>query len=247
MKRTFGLIGRSLKHSSSDEFFNGLFEAEDIDAEYLKFELPDISSLESLLLEYPHLEGFNVTIPYKEEIIPFLSSISNEAKEAGAVNVVKINRVDGEITLRGYNSDIYGFSEAFRPLIDKTEGEALILGTGGAAKAVATSLRKDFSRNSVYVSRGSKGNISYDQLSTESIANHKLIINATPLGMWPDTDTCPPIDYDSISIDHVCLDLVYNPLVTKFMRECAKRGASVRSGIDMLHLQAIRAWEIWNN
>jgi len=247
-KQLYGLIGKSLGHSFSAAFFEGFFEAEDIDAEYRNFPIDDVSLLPEIIHENPDLRGLNVTIPYKESVIPFLSKLSPEAAGAGAVNVVKIIRDDAApLELVGYNTDITGFREACSPYISSGTGGALVLGTGGAAKAAKYALCEFFHRDVKTVSREQgRADYTYSDLTPEIISRHKIIVNATPLGMWPDTGTLPDIPYEGISLSHFCVDWVYNPVNTEFMKQCRRRGATVGSGLDILHLQAVASWEIWS-
>lgn len=244
----YGLIGKNLGHSFSAEFFAGLFDAEDINAEYRNFQIDSIDKLPQIISENPTLKGLNVTIPYKESVIRYLDSLSEEAAKIGAVNVITIKRDENHaIILKGYNSDVFGFAEACSPHLRSTPGDALILGTGGAAKAAGYALEKYFGRNVAYVSREpGKGNYTYSELTADIIREFKVIVNATPLGMWPDTNSCPDIPYEGISLDHFCIDWVYNPIDTLFNRNCRRKGATVGSGLEILHLQAVKAWEIWN-
>ena len=243
VKQTYGLIGYPLGHSFSRRFFSEKFEAEGIDAQYLNFEIDSIERLPEVLTT-EGLRGFNVTIPYKQQIIRYLSEISDEAREIGAVNVVKI-LPNGKLS--GYNTDIIGFTESLRPMLRGTEKRALILGTGGASKAVFVGLKK-MGIEPTYVSRSPReGQLSYADLTPELMAEYQVIVNATPLGMWPKTDAAPEIPYVSLTPNHVCFDLVYNPEQTKFMELAAGHGARVKNGLEMLHLQAIAAWKIWNN
>lgn len=249
MKKEYGIIGFPLGHSFSGRYFNEKFKAENIDAEYVNFELPDIGDLMELIAESPELVGLNVTIPYKQQVIPYLTSLDNDAREVGAVNVIKIVRpqgTDGPVFLAGFNSDLEGFRESIRPLLGAGHEQALILGTGGASKAVAYGL-KTLGVEYVKVSRRpGEGVITYADLTPEVMESHKVIVNATPVGTYPDTEACPDIPYDLVTPAHLCYDLVYNPAETKFMRLCAERGATIKNGLEMLHLQAQGAWRIWN-
>jgi len=239
----YGLIGNPLGHSFSADFFNRKFEKEGIDERYELFPLPEIDTLTSLLKEHTDLKGLNVTIPYKEEVIPYLTNLSDDAKEIGAVNVIKIS--DNGKNLTGYNSDATGFHDTILPLIKPYMRKALVLGTGGASRAVLYVLRnlglevKKVSRNP------DKGEISYNGLTPEIMESHHVIVNTTPLGMWPNTEQAPSIPYGLLTPLHLCYDLVYNPDVTMFMKLSAKQGATVKNGLDMLHGQALAAWKIW--
>lgn len=246
-----GLIGYPLGHSYSAIYFNDKFKRDGIAGHYDLYPIPDIECMPSLIAQHPELCGLNVTIPYKEKVLRFLDNITDEAKEIGAVNVIKIrNDGDGKIFLTGHNSDWVGFLESLAPLLRPDISSALILGTGGASKAVAYALRK-VGINITFVSRNPKNSaanptIGYGELNDESVRSNLLIVNTTPLGMFPDTDVVPQIPYKSITDRHVCYDLVYNPEETKFMRLCSDSGATVKNGLDMLYLQADAAWKIWS-
>lgn len=243
----YALIGKPLGHSFSADFFNEKFRREGIDNSYILAPLDSISEVSQLLDGYPDLQGFNVTIPYKEQIIPYLDSMSDEAMAIGAVNVVKVRNINGKRYLKGFNSDAIGFKESITPLIKPYMKKALILGTGGASHAVDHVLRS-VGIETVKVSRNAtSGMFTYTQLTQDVMGNHHIIVNTTPLGMWPDTEACPDIPYELITSRHLCFDLVYNPEVTMFMRKASDRGATVKNGLQMLHLQALAAWDIWNN
>lgn len=246
---TYGLIGFPLKHSFSARFFNEMFSREKIDAEYLNFEIEEITELRRVILFNPSLRGLNVTIPYKEQVIPFLDRLSPEAKEIGAVNVIRVDRLPGDMYtyhLTGYNTDHIGFRESLRPLIRaEIHTNALILGTGGASKAVAQAL-KDLHIAYRFVSRSpAEERYSYDELTPEIIATHKLIVNASPVGTFPEMDKCPEIPYEALTPEHLLYDLVYNPAETLFLKKGKEAGATSRNGKEMLELQAAAAWEIW--
>lgn len=242
----YGLIGKKIGHSFSADFFNKKFQKEGINNSYQLFPLESIELLPKLLETHQDLEGLNVTIPYKVEVIPYLNDLSHDAKEMGAVNVIKISRKDGKTFLKGYNSDCIGFRESLKPMLRSDIQKALILGTGGASKAVAYAL-KQLGIEYNFVSRTpSEGQLSYKDLSQEIIKNHLLIVNTTPLGMFPDVDSYPSIPYQFLTPRHVCYDVVYNPLETSFMKKSAQEGAIVSNGLAMLKLQALSAWDIWN-
>lgn len=242
----YGLVGYKLSHSFSRTFFNEKFQKEGISAEYRNFELNTIDELKNILESTPQLHGLNVTIPYKECIIPLLDEIDETVRLIGAVNVVKIRRDSNGMKLKGYNSDIIGFTNSIKPLLSSAHRKALILGTGGASKAVWHGL-KALGIEPLLVSRNRKNDIvCYDDLNREIISTHTVIINATPLGMYPNVEQCPPIPYTYLTSDHIAYDLTYNPETTKFMKECGKYGAVTKNGLEMLHGQAIAAWEIWN-
>lgn len=245
--KIYGLIGYPLTHSFSMRYFNNKFESENIDAEYVNFEIPDIGDLMEVISENPELSGLNVTIPYKEQIIPYMDEMDSEAALIGAVNVVKIIRGrNGDIRLKGYNSDAMGFQNSIAPLINDNRRKALILGTGGASKAVHRAL-VNLGVEPVFVSRHPEsGELAYTDLTSEVMAEHRVIINCTPLGMYPAIDNCPDIPYNLLTPDHLCYDLIYNPDVTTFMKKAQANGAVVKNGLEMLLLQAFESWNIWN-
>lgn len=246
--RLYGLVGKSLGHSFSRNFFNSKFESENIDARYVNFELPSIDHFPDLFTERLNLAGVNITIPYKQQVIPYLDALDPVAQEIGAVNVVKIYRQpDGSISLKGYNSDAIGFGDSLRPLVcDGVVRRALVLGTGGASRAVDYALRK-LGITPTFVSRTPReGVITYADITPEVITDHLVIVNTTPLGMYPDVDACPDIPYRALTPAHICYDLLYNPDNTMFMKKAAARGATVKNGLEMLLLQAFVSWNIWN-
>ncbi len=248
---TYGLIGFPLKHSFSAKFFTEKFMRENIDAEYLNFELEDILDIRRVILFNQHLKGLNVTIPYKEKVIPFLHDISPEAERVGAVNVIRIERKPGDMyyyKLTGYNTDYTGFKNSLNPILKAdVHRKALILGTGGASKAVAQAL-KDLNIDWTYVSRSKGDNrLTYNELTSAIILDHKLIVNASPVGTFPDVDNCPDIPYQYLTTGHLLYDLVYNPETTLFLKKGKEQGAVIKNGKEMLELQALAAWEIWNN
>lgn len=249
--RTYGLIGKPLTHSFSAEFFNNKFSREGIDARYLNFELPGIGDLTEMIAEYPDLCGFNVTIPYKELVIPYLTEMSETAKCVGAINVVKVHRSgDGNFTLEGYNTDAPAFARSLAEILPKNSGEllgALVLGSGGASKAVCFALHMLGVQPKIVSRTKSGGNfLKYSDLTPEIIESNQIIVNTTPLGTFPNVDTCPDIPYLLLTSSHVCMDLTYNPAETLFMKKCAKQGATVKNGAEMLALQARLSWQIWN-
>lgn len=243
----YGLIGKKLTHSFSADFFNKKFAEEGIDDVYNLFPIPKITDIYKLIRDYPGLKGLNVTIPYKQEVISLLDNISVEAKEIGAVNVIKIQKNGSKLNLTGYNSDCIGFKKSLEPLLTQEMTKALILGTGGASKAVAYVL-DNLGIKYQFVSRHPKENqISYEDLNKRILDQHLLIVNTTPLGTFPDIETYPSIPYQFLSPGHLCYDLVYNPDNTEFLKKAREFGASVKNGLEMLHLQAEASWEIWNN
>lgn len=243
----YGIIGTSLAHSFSPKYFNDYFQKAGISAKYLCFEIPKIQQLAEILHQYPQLKGFNVTIPYKESIFPLLDQISEEAIAVGAVNCVKIESLENHKKLIGYNTDIFGFQSALLDFIPPTCNKALILGNGGAAKAVRYVLNA-LHIPSLTVSRTpqTKHEISY--IATKQyIPEYSLIINTTPLGTWPNTENAPNIAYDLLTPNHYLFDLVYNPSSTKFMKKGQLQGAHVCNGHQMLLKQAEKNLEIWRN
>ena len=243
----YGLIGKKLGHSFSADFFNKKFENEGIREKYFLFPLPHIEDFPQLLMSHPDLKGLNVTIPYKQEVIPFLTALSEEAREIGAVNVIKINRENNRIILKGFNSDCIGFRESLLPLLNKDITKALILGTGGASKAVEYVLKNCNIQPTFVSRRPGTGQLSYEDLTREIIEENLLIINTTPLGMFPEVDKKPDIPYQFLTRKHICYDLVYNPMVTEFMKCSLEKGAIVKNGLEMLKLQALGAWAIWTS
>jgi shikimate dehydrogenase len=245
--RHFGLIGYPLSHSFSKGFFTGKFEREGItDCRYENYPLEDISALPGLIAGDTKLEGLNVTIPYKEKVLPLLDGMDSEAREVGAVNTIRIERKGG-LRLTGFNTDVYGFRKSLEPLLEPGFKKALILGTGGASKAVAHVLRQ-LGMEVTWVSRspGGSDRIAYADVSAALIAETPLIVNCSPLGMVPDTGTCPDLPYSALTPGHVLYDLIYNPEETRFLAHGRKQGAKTKNGLQMLHLQAEKSWEIWN-
>ena len=237
-----------MAQSASPAFFNKKFSDENIDAQYIPFEIESIEELQRVLEEHPLLCGFNVTIPYKVDVMKYLESISDEAETISAVNVVKITRdTTGKALLRGYNSDVIGFTRSIEPLVKGRHKKALILGTGGVSKAVAYSL-KSLGIEYLFISRrATENSIKYEEISDEIIQSHTLIINCTPLGMvGHGIDQCPDIPYEKLSSNHLLYDVVYNPENTMFLQKGAAQGAETKSGYEMWYLQALASWEIWN-
>lgn len=245
--KVYGLIGYPLSHSFSMNYFNNMFEAESLDAEYVNFAIPDIGDLMEVIAENPNLAGLNVTIPYKEQVIPYMNEMDPEAAQIGAVNVIKlIKGKDGDIKLKGFNSDVMGFQSSIAPLLNSKRTRALILGTGGASKAINRGLL-NLGVETTYVSRNRKdGVITYADLTPEVMAEHKIIVNCTPLGMYPNVEECPDIPYEYLTPEHLCYDLIYNPDTTTFMKKSRAYGAEVKNGLEMLLLQAFESWNIWN-
>jgi len=244
--KKYGLIGYPLKHSFSIGYFNEKFKSEGIDAEYVNFEIPDIKDFKAIIEQNPNLCGMNVTIPYKEQVIPFLDELDKDTAAIGAVNVIKIIRQKGKVKLVGYNSDIIGFSQSIEPLLKDNHKKALILGTGGASKAIFHGL-KNLGIEGTYVSRTKEpGILTYEELTPEIMAENTIIVNCTPVGMYPKEDFCPNIPYELLTKNHLLYDLIYNPDTTLFMKKGAEQGAKTKNGLEMLLLQAFAGWEIWN-
>ena len=277
MNCEYGLLGYPLGHSFSRAYFNNKFATEGIAAEYLNFELQSVEELPQLLAEHPRLRGLNVTIPHKQAVIPLLDELSDEARAIGAVNVIRIERQESGTAkpyLKGFNSDVIGFVESIRPLLQPYHTRALVLGTGGASKAVCRGLEKlgiewryvsrkrqtatpapdgpitapsASPNNPITVPSGSpEGPLTYSDLTPSFIADYTVIVNCTPLGMFPRIDSSPELPYAALSKHHLLFDLVYNPGITQFMRQGRRFGATVKNGLEMLHLQADASWDFWN-
>jgi shikimate dehydrogenase len=244
----YGLIGYPLGHSFSISYFNQKFTDEGINAKYENFEIPNIDQLEEVLATNPDLKGLNVTIPYKEKVMNFLDSITPEAQAIGAVNVIKVTHDGNDIKLKGFNSDVIGFTQSIEPMLDKKwNTKALILGTGGASKAVCYGL-KSLGLETVYVSRYQRpGTIQYETITPEVIKEYNVIINCTPVGMYPHTEECPTIPYEAMDSHTILYDLIYNPDETLFMKRGREHGAQVKNGLEMLLLQAFASWEFWHS
>ncbi len=294
----YGLLGYPLGHSFSRAFFNDKFAREGINAEYLNFELPSANLLPQVIEEHPTLCGLNVTIPHKQAVIPFLDEISEEARLIGAVNVIRIKRYEDSCKpyiLKGFNSDIIGFTDSIRPLLQPHHRKALVLGTGGASKAICVGLEK-LGIEWRYVSRQHPSHpavpsssipspttavppssvpsptaavppssipsptaavpalsgavappLTYADLTPALLAEYTVIVNCTPLGMFPKVDACPDIPYDALTPQHLLYDLVYNPEETLFLKRGREHGATVKGGLEMLHRQALASWDFWNS
>lgn len=240
----YGIIGHPLGHSFSKSYFEEKFRRENLACIFHNFDIDNINLIRQIISDTPRLKGFTVTIPYKELIMPLLDSVDKEALAIGAVNVVKV--VDGKLI--GYNTDVVGFDKSLREaLYERKAKKALVLGTGGASKAVLHVLKRHNITTSLVSRLSQEGILSYDVIDDEVIRQHTLIINTTPLGMYPHVDTFPSIPYGAITTEHILIDLVYNPEETAFMRRGRKQGARTMNGILMLHAQAEEAWRIWNN
>lgn len=243
----YGLIGYPLVHSFSISYFNEKFNNENIDAVYENYEIPTIEQLPEIIETNPELKGLNVTIPYKEKVISYLDSISPEAREIGAVNVIKVIHKGKKTMLKGYNSDVIGFTRSIEPLLEPFHKKALILGTGGASKAIDFGL-KSLKLETLKVSRYDKPNtIRYDQITPEMMKEWNVIVNCTPCGMYPHSDECPALPYEAMDNHTLLYDLIYNPDETLFMSNGKKYGATVKNGLEMLLLQAFASWEFWHS
>lgn len=239
----FGLLGKNISYSFSKNYFQEKFRKLRIEASYINFDLQDISDITTVLQDNPELKGLNVTIPYKEQVIPFLDELDETAEEIGAVNTIRF-LPNGK--LKGFNTDFYGFRESLVPFLKAEHEKALILGTGGASKAVYYAL-ETLDIQPVLVSRTpQEGQLTYNRLTKEIIEEHTVIINCTPLGTYPNTGDAPEIPFQFLRKEHLVFDLIYNPTVTKLMELAASEGAIVSNGLKMLELQAEKAWEIWN-
>jgi shikimate dehydrogenase len=244
MKKTIGLLGKTLAHSFSKQFFTEKFIRENIyNYEYVNFELEDIQNFSKLLEQYPNLIGLNVTIPYKEQVLPFVDECDEIVKEIGAANTLKISK-NGKIS--AYNTDVFGFTESIKPLLKTHHKNALILGSGGASKAIKYALNK-MNIAAIIVSRNPKNSdeISYQDLDENTVKNNQIVVNTTPLGSYPNTETFPCFPYDFIDENYIFYDLVYNPAPTIFLKKANKNGAITINGLKMLHLQAEQSWKIW--
>lgn len=242
----YGLIGYPLVHSFSISYFNEKFQNENIDAIYENYEISSIEQLTEVLDTNPELRGLNVTIPYKEKVISYLDSLSPEAREIGAVNVIKIEHKGKKTVLKGYNSDVIGFTRSIEPLLEPYHKKALILGTGGASKAIEFGL-KSLKLKTLKVSRtGEGGAIKYEDLTPEMVKEYNVIVNCTPCGMFPHSDECPKLPYDAMDSHTLLYDLIYNPDETLFLNKGKEKGAVVKNGLEMLLLQAFASWEFWN-
>ena len=247
MKKVYGLIGYPLSHSFSKNYFTEKFEKENIpDCEYNLYPIEDINELAQLIKNTPSLLGLNVTIPYKESIIPFLDTLDETAKKVGAVNCIKIK----DQKLIGYNTDVFGFKQSIKPFLESHHERALILGTGGASKAVHYVL-KEIGIDCYFVTRNKQQTTNthffeYKELNEYIINSFKLIINTSPVGMYPNINEAPEIPYQFITPSHLLYDLIYNPAETAFLKHGKQQGASTLNGLSMLHQQAEEAWKIWN-
>ena len=246
--RTYGLIGFPLTHSFSQKYFTEKFEKEGLTTcRYLNFPIDRIDLINELTDKDDSLAGLNVTIPYKQQVMAYMHELDDISENIGAVNTVKVIRTGERLRLKGYNTDAFGFYHSLKPLLKKKNDSALILGTGGSSKAVAYAL-KELRINFTYVSRSpaNKNILGYNDLNEQVFNNYRIIINTSPAGMFPDTGAYPDIAYNLITADYVLYDLIYNPEETQFLKRGKERGALTINGLRMLHLQAEKSWEIWN-
>jgi shikimate dehydrogenase len=244
LKHKFGLVGRDISYSFSRGYFAEKFKINNLPHTYLNFDLQSIEELIPVIKSTTNLKGLNVTIPYKEEVIPLLDGLNKKAKKIGAVNTIRITKKN---KLVGYNTDYYGFKNSLEPHLNKQHKRALILGTGGASKAIAYALKK-LGIKHAFVSRNKKNGVKfqYSDLTDSIISKYQIIINCTPLGTFPNIEDCPNIPYNTISSNHILYDLIYNPEQTKFLKQGHAKGATIINGLEMLKLQAEKSWEIWN-
>jgi shikimate dehydrogenase len=243
--KVFGLLGKDISYSFSRGYFTDKFKELKLKKnKYVNFDLQNIEEFEEVIKDRTHLAGINVTIPYKQEVMQFLDKLDKTAKEIGAVNTIKFTKRGN---LKGYNSDVVGFENSIKPFLKKHHKRALILGTGGASKAIAYALKKNKIKYK-FVSRNPEGKkqISYNSLSEEVIIKHTVIINSTPLGTSPNIERCPNIPYQFLTKNHLLYDLIYNPEVTTFLSKGKEKGATIKNGYEMLELQAEESWRIWN-
>jgi shikimate dehydrogenase len=246
--RRFGLIGFPLSHSFSKKFFTQKFKEEDISGcAYELFAIESVDLFPALIAQDQELEGINVTIPYKLAVISYLDEIDEAAAQIGAVNCIAVKHGKGKPFLKGYNTDAYGFEESLVPMLEPHHARALVLGDGGAAKAVKYVLNKLGIPFLVVSRKPGVDTVLYDRITAEVLKEYTILINTTPLGMSPDYNSCPEIPYESLSDRHLAYDLVYNPEETVFLRKSKEKGAKVKNGMEMLHLQAERSWYIWNS
>jgi shikimate dehydrogenase len=243
-RKRFGLLGRNISYSFSKGYFTDKFKSENIEnCSYENFDIPEITAFSKIIENNSDIFGMNVTIPYKEQVIPYLDKLSKKAAKIGAVNTIKFTK-KGKI--KGYNTDYYGFMESLKPLLEPHHKKALILGTGGASKGVAFAL-EELGIDYTFVSRTAKETIlSYEQINAATFDEYQIIINSSPVGTSPNTEAFPLIPYEYFTDKHIAYDLIYNPAETQFLKKAKEKGAKTKNGQDMLIFQAEKAWEIWN-
>lgn len=243
-KKKYGLIGKNINYSFSKNYFNTFFETNQLtNCHYTNFDIKEITEFKSILKNNPDLKGLNVTIPYKETVIPYLDKLSKKSKIIGAVNVIRFTKKG---KTKGYNSDYFGFKKTLKPLLLSHHKKALILGTGGASKGVAYALTELNIQHTFVTRNSSENSINYNNISADTFANYQIVINCTPLGTSPNTNECPSIPYECFTSKHIAFDLIYNPEVTLFLKKAKENGAQIKNGFDMLIFQAEKSWEIWN-
>lgn len=244
VRKRFGLLGRNINYSFSKGYFTEKFSNENfVGCSYENFDIPEITNFPEIIKNNSSINGMNVTIPYKETVIPFLDKLSKNAKQIGAVNTIKFTKKG---KLKGYNTDYYGFQKSLEPLLQAHHKSALILGTGGASKGVAFALDQ-LGIGYTFVSREAKENaIDYNKIDGRTFDDYQIIINASPVGTSPNIDLFPLIPYEFFTDKHIAYDLIYNPAETQFLKKAAAQGAQTKNGLDMLIFQAEKAWEIWN-
>ncbi|WP_338409866.1 shikimate dehydrogenase [uncultured Flavobacterium sp.] len=243
-QKKYGLVGKNISYSFSKKYFTDKFKTLHFEnCQYENFDIPDINHFKEIIKVSKGIKGLNVTIPYKEAIIPFLNSLSKNAKKIGSVNTVVISK---KKKLKGYNTDYYGFKKSLKPMLLSHHKKALILGSGGASKGVAYALKK-LNIEYDFVSRNAdEFQISYAEIDTSLFEEYTIIINTTPLGTFPNVDEAPNLNYNLFTNKHIAFDLVYNPEETLFMKQAKANGAQVKNGLDMLVFQAEKSWQIWN-
>jgi shikimate dehydrogenase len=243
-KKTFGLIGRDISYSFSKGYFTEKFLNLGLDNyRYENIEIDDISQFKEAISKIPDLRGLNVTIPYKETVIPLLDKLSGKASKIGAVNTIRLTKKG---KLKGYNTDCYGFKKSLEPLLESQHRKALILGTGGASKAVAFALMELGILYTIVSREELPGMIDYNRINATTFDNHQIVVNCTPLGTYPNVVECPPLPYEYFTSKHIAFDLVYNPSETEFLKRAKHYEAVTKNGYEMLVLQAEKAWRIWN-
>ena len=244
IRKRFGLLGRNISYSFSKGYFTEKFKKENIEGcSYENFDIPEITDFPKIIETNSDIYGINVTIPYKEQVIPYLDELSKKAAKIGAVNTIKFTKKG---KLKGYNTDYYGFMKSLKPLLESHHKKALILGTGGASKGVAFAL-EELGIEYTFVSRTEKDTIiSYEQLNENTFDNYQIVINCSPIGTSPNIEAYPLIPYEYLTEKHIAYDLIYNPAETQFLKKAAAQGAKTKNGQDMLVFQAEKAWAIWN-
>lgn len=244
--KEFGLLGYPLGHSFSKKYFDKKINDENVEACFNNYELEDAVMMSEFVEKSPDLKGFAITLPHKEAVIALLNEQDEAIDAIGAVNCVKVDRIDGKPFLKGYNTDVIGFELSFREFLKPEHRSALVLGTGGAAKAVKFVLKKLNIDFKVVSRQKTEEHLCYEDITPELLKNTSIIINTTPLGMYPKIENCPLLPYEALDESHYCYDLVYNPLETLFLKKAKAQGAAIKAGMDMLELQAEANWEIWN-